>query len=284
MYGDREALRTGGWALLAAWLVGGSSVALAGAIATWRLRSWAAGWDYLEPYDRFYLYFSWLALVGFGAALVYLVAWVALPALPPYDHEGGLSILSAGRNPSLLDAPRPDGSSEAATAVIGDTADPPSPGVAVIAATNSLLSVLGGSLRAGAFLSETNEREASAVLGAAVAERLGVEQVGIGLRIRDRNFTVVGILDPFDDPFYRDLDESALMGFPAAEAMLGFTGGPDKLYLRTPWVAVRERRLDRLWRGWGKGALFLLMIAVAMFGIWRTLHPCLLWPGVSVCS
>src|SRR5207253_3749488 len=132
------------------------------------------------------------------------------------------------------------------------------------------LSVLGGSLRVGMFLSEDSEQQAVAVLGAAAAEQLGVEQAGTVVRIREHDFTVVGIIDPLDptSSLYRDVDESALVGFPAAEAMIGFAGRPDTLYVRRPWVAVREGRLERLWRGLPLGALCVLMITVATWSSW----------------
>ena len=81
-----------------------------------------------------------------------------------------------------------------------------------------------------------------AVLGAATAQRLGVDLVFPGERIYvDTSqgtawFYVVGILEPAI--LAPEIDNSVLVGFPAAVQYLGFDGHPTTIYVRTQPDAV----------------------------------------------
>ena len=94
-------------------------------------------------------------------------------------------------------------------------------GISVLAADPELLGTLGGELAAGRFLNRATARYPTVVLGAKAAERLGVTATGRQVWLGDRWFTVVGILRPV-----------ALVGFPAAEALLGSDGSPGTAYVR----------------------------------------------------
>ena len=72
-----------------AWLVAGLAVVLSGVTTTALLRSWVEGWDYVDPYEKLPVYLAWAVVVALGAALLYVVAWVVLPSLPPCDGEVG---------------------------------------------------------------------------------------------------------------------------------------------------------------------------------------------------
>jgi putative ABC transport system permease protein len=104
-------------------------------------------------------------------------------------------------------------------------------GISVLAADPELLDTLGGELAAGRFLNRASARYPAVVLGAQAAERLGVTGVGRQVWLGERWFTVVGILRPL--ALAPEIDRAALVGFPAAEALLGSDGSPGTVYVRT---------------------------------------------------
>jgi putative ABC transport system permease protein len=105
-------------------------------------------------------------------------------------------------------------------------------GISVYAAQPGLLGTLGGGLAAGTFLSGATARYPAVVLGAVAARTLGIGQVGPATQVylAGRYFVVIGILRPV--PLAPDLDEAALVGFPAADTLLGLGGHPTQIYLR----------------------------------------------------
>ncbi|HEV2252146.1 MAG TPA: ABC transporter permease, partial [Streptosporangiaceae bacterium] len=105
-------------------------------------------------------------------------------------------------------------------------------GIAVYAAQPGLLGTLGGGVAAGTFLNAATARYPAVVLGAVAAQTLGIGQVGPATQVYlgGRYFTVIGILRPV--PLAPALDEAALVGFPAADALLGLGGSPTQIYLR----------------------------------------------------
>ena len=115
-------------------------------------------------------------------------------------------------------------------------------GLAVKAARTDLLGVLGGRVRSGTFLNGATERYPAVVLGSVAASRLGIERAepGVVVRIGDHWFSVVGILDPV--PLAPEIDRSALIGFPVAESLLGFSGNPSTIYERSDDDAVEAVR------------------------------------------
>ena len=105
-------------------------------------------------------------------------------------------------------------------------------GISVYAAQPGLLGTLGAGVAAGTFLNAATARYPAVVLGAVAAQTLGIGQVGPATQVylAGRYFTVIGILRPV--PLAPALDEAALVGFPAADALLGLGGHPTQLYLR----------------------------------------------------
>ena len=104
-------------------------------------------------------------------------------------------------------------------------------GLAVQAAEPELLAALGGALARGRFLDRALADRPVVVLRAVAAERLGIGRTGVQVHLRGRSFTVVGILRPLE--LAPDLDRSALVGFPAARALLGADGTASTIYVRT---------------------------------------------------
>jgi len=109
-------------------------------------------------------------------------------------------------------------------------------GISVYAAQPGLLGTLGAGneqgVAAGTFLNAATARYPAVVLGAVAAQTLGIEQVGPATQVYldGRYFAVIGILRPV--PLVPALDEAALVGFPAADALLGLGGHPTQIYLR----------------------------------------------------
>ncbi len=114
-------------------------------------------------------------------------------------------------------------------------------GLQVRATSLNLPSVLATGVARGVWLNEATAREPVAVLGAAAADRLGIDRVLPDQRIwlGGRWFAVAGILAP--SPLEPDVDDSALIGYPAARAYLGYVsmvdgvaraGPPSSIYVR----------------------------------------------------
>jgi putative ABC transport system permease protein len=91
---------------------------------------------------------------------------------------------------------------------------------------------VGTSVAEGHYLNAATAQEPVAVLGAAAAQRLGIDQVFSGERIWADNMWlyVAGILKPA--VLASAVDSSVLVGFPAAEHYLGFDGHPSTVYVR----------------------------------------------------
>ena len=102
----------------------------------------------------------------------------------------------------------------------------------VQAASLGLPAAVGTSLAHGSYFNAATAREPVAVLGAAAAQRLGIDRVWRGERIRVGSmwFYVTGILKPA--VLAPDIDSSILIGYPAAQRYLGFGGRPSTIYLR----------------------------------------------------
>jgi putative ABC transport system permease protein len=105
--------------------------------------------------------------------------------------------------------------------------------LSVDAATLNLPAAAGTSLAQGRYLNAATEREPVAVLGAAAAQRLGIDRIPPGTRIwaGGQWFYVTGILNPA--VYTREIDSAVLVGFPAAEKYLHFDGHPSEIYVRT---------------------------------------------------
>jgi putative ABC transport system permease protein len=102
----------------------------------------------------------------------------------------------------------------------------------VQAASLDLLPVVATSVVRGHYLNAATAQEPVAVLGAAAAQRLGIDRLYPGERIwvGRQWFYVAGILRPA--VLVSAIDSSVLVGYPAAEKYLGFDGHPSSIYLR----------------------------------------------------
>ena len=95
-------------------------------------------------------------------------------------------------------------------------------GLQVRATSLNLLSVLNTGLARGAWLNPGTAREPVAVLGSAAARRLGIDRIFPDQRIwlGGQWFNVAGVLE--SSPLEPDIDNSALIGYPAAQRYLGY--------------------------------------------------------------
>jgi putative ABC transport system permease protein len=114
----------------------------------------------------------------------------------------------------------------------------------VQATSLGLPAVAGTSLARGSYLNAATASQPAAVLGAAAAQRLGIDRLFPGERVWVGStwFYFTGILKPA--PLAPDIDSSILIGYPAAEGYLGFDGHPTTIYLRAADSAVQ--RVDSL--------------------------------------
>ena len=115
-------------------------------------------------------------------------------------------------------------------------ADPSiSVGIAVLAAEDNLLAAIKGSVYNGMFLNAANDRFPTVVLGSQAASWLGINTLRAGqpapqVFIGNQWFTVTGILNP--TPLTPEIDQSVIVGWPAAEKHLDFNGHPTVVYLK----------------------------------------------------
>ena len=135
-----------------------------------------------------------------------------LPGVTAVQYTGAVSSASAYRSPLI-----PSIQTGALT---------------VAASSLDLPAVVGASVAQGSYLNAATAGEPVAVLGAAAAQRLGIDRIWPGMRIwaGGRWFYVTGILNPAT--LAPEIDSSVLIGFPAAERYLGFDGHPSEIYLR----------------------------------------------------
>jgi putative ABC transport system permease protein len=95
-----------------------------------------------------------------------------------------------------------------------------------------LLPAVGTSIAQGSYLNAATADEPVAILGAAAAQRLGIDRIWSGERIwlGGMWFYLAGVLRPAI--LAPQIDASVLVGFPAAEKYLGFDGHPSVIYVR----------------------------------------------------
>jgi putative ABC transport system permease protein len=105
--------------------------------------------------------------------------------------------------------------------------------LSVQAASLDLPQTVGANVVAGSYLNAATAREPVAVLGAAAAQRLGIDRLYPGERIwlGGMWFYLGGILD--SAVLAPEIDSSVLVGFPAAERYLDFDGHPTEIYVRS---------------------------------------------------
>ncbi|WP_346178079.1 ABC transporter permease [Streptomyces cuspidosporus] len=103
--------------------------------------------------------------------------------------------------------------------------------IEVLAAEPRLLASVGGKVRTGRWLDSATAEYPGVVLGREAARRLDVHTPGTRLWLGGTWFSLVGIVDPV--PLAPELDQAALVGWPAAREYLGFDGHPSTVYVRT---------------------------------------------------
>jgi putative ABC transport system permease protein len=115
-------------------------------------------------------------------------------------------------------------------------------GIGVRAAELELPDTIGATIARGTWLNSATERYPAVVLGSAAAKRLGIGVTGADPQVflGGRWFTVIGVLDPV--PLAPEIDSSALVGWPAAQAYLDFDGHPTTVYTRSLESAVKSVR------------------------------------------
>src|SRR5579863_2435048 len=103
----------------------------------------------------------------------------------------------------------------------------------VDASSLGLPRAVGTTVAHGEFLNAATQNEPVAVLGAAAAQRMGIDRVWPGERIwvGSQWFYVAGILSPA--VLAPEIDSSVLIGYPAAHKYLQYTGHPTTIYVRT---------------------------------------------------
>ena len=115
-------------------------------------------------------------------------------------------------------------------------------GLTVVAAHESLLDTLNGSIAEGAWLNEATSNYPSVVLGSVASERLGITTLTqpTYVYVGEQYVEVVGILEEF--PLSADLDRSAIMGQQAAEAFYGTDPAPTTIFVRVDDGAIDTTR------------------------------------------
>jgi putative ABC transport system permease protein len=105
--------------------------------------------------------------------------------------------------------------------------------ISVQASSLGLPATVGATVAAGTYLNAATAREPVAVLGAAAAQRLGIDRIYPGERVwlGGQWFYLAGILS--SALLAPEIDGSVLVGFPAAERYLGFDGHPTTVYVRS---------------------------------------------------
>jgi putative ABC transport system permease protein len=105
-------------------------------------------------------------------------------------------------------------------------------GISISAASLDLPRAVGTSVAQGRFLDFATAREPVAVLGAAAAQRLGIDRIFSGERVWLDGiwFYLAGILR--SAPLAPQIDSAVLVGLPAARHYLGFDGHPSEIYVR----------------------------------------------------
>ena len=105
--------------------------------------------------------------------------------------------------------------------------------LSVQAASLGLPATVGTTVAAGNYLNAATAQEPVAVLGAAAAQRLGINRLYPGERIwlGGMWFYLAGILNAA--ALAPEIDDSVLVGFTAAKRYLGFDGHPTTVYVRS---------------------------------------------------
>jgi putative ABC transport system permease protein len=106
-------------------------------------------------------------------------------------------------------------------------------GLSVQAASLGLPAAVGATIARGAYLNAATAQEPVAVLGAQAARLLGIDRLYQGERVwlGGMWFSLAGVLRPAI--LAPEIDNSVLVGFPAAARWLGFDRHPSAIYIRS---------------------------------------------------
>ncbi|MFF4934909.1 ABC transporter permease [Streptomyces griseofuscus] len=113
-------------------------------------------------------------------------------------------------------------------------------GLTVLATDAHLPRTLKVTLSRGGWLDRAPSRYPTAVLGELAASRLGVTNPGERIWIKDRYFSVLGILHQV--PLAPELDTAVFVNNAAAARYLGYDGHPTKVYERSANALVENVR------------------------------------------
>jgi putative ABC transport system permease protein len=115
-------------------------------------------------------------------------------------------------------------------------------GISVYATDTRLMEALNGSMAHGSFLSEATRDYPVAVVGAVAAERLGIRDLEVPVRVwlGDRWVNVAGVLETF--ALAADLDRAVLIGDRAAEQYYDVDLEPAAIYIRVDRRFLEETR------------------------------------------
>ncbi|NBE84767.1 ABC transporter permease [Micromonospora rubida] len=110
----------------------------------------------------------------------------------------------------------------------------------VNAASLDLPAAVRTTIAQGRYLNAATAEQPVAVLGSVAAARLGIAQIHLDERIwvGGQWFYVAGILNPV--ALTPELDESVLVGYPAAQKYLHFDGHPSTIYVRAQTEHVND--------------------------------------------
>ncbi|GGV54109.1 ABC transporter permease [Streptomyces longisporoflavus] len=113
-------------------------------------------------------------------------------------------------------------------------------GIVAYAARTDLRPAIGARVGSGSWLNAATAAYPATVLGATAAQHLGVSHASPDTQvvIGGERFTVVGILQPA--ALAPELDNAALIGWPAAGTELGFDGRPTTVYTRSEDASVEQ--------------------------------------------
>lgn len=113
-------------------------------------------------------------------------------------------------------------------------------GIITMAADTNLLEVVSGRMKHGVWLNDATARYPGVVLGSKAAQLLGVVEPGTQVWLGGRSFTVLGVME--HAPLAEELDNTALIGIPAAASLFDAGKTPTTIYERSAEDQVENVR------------------------------------------
>ena len=135
----------------------------------------------------------------------------------------------------------PGVTSAASTSTLSRLSDPNATGgIITMAADTNLLEVVSGQMKHGVWLNDATARYPGVVLGSKAAQLLGVVEPGTQVWLGGRSFTVLGVME--HAPLAEELDNTALIGIPAAASLFDAGKTPTTIYERSAEDQVENVR------------------------------------------